>query len=389
MLGYESRVTAMNQLKGLDPAAWTALLAQEVAAWPCRVVAVASQPMAGRPKLTRYFLTLSGHSDPITFIGKETNRTEALFYRKVAHLLPFLAPRSWFSHLGQEQGWVVMSEVYHTRPVTDWTANDVEKLLGALVALHARFWEQEEFLAWLPNYLGAGEWPYPAGMGLVPGRGAILSYHAVQCSGRLAPTLLKAMTGIKQLHALGGWPELIPPACLTAIHDLLDDPMVLFQSLRDLPVSLLHGDPAIRHWRLTLLDEQRLLDWHRPAVGPAIIDLIHFLEQIEWQRAQHPDWTRPDWPATEETMIDSYLLRMSIELGPLFPARQMRQAIPAGRCLYLLTHWLPRLTDWLQPFVDCPQQWQRLVNGQEHPLQQARPYLVGLFRRFWQAYHTL
>lgn len=53
MMGYESRLTAMNQLKRLEPTAWTALLQQEVEAFAYRVVAVDSQPMADCPKLTR------------------------------------------------------------------------------------------------------------------------------------------------------------------------------------------------------------------------------------------------------------------------------------------------------------------------------------------------
>jgi hypothetical protein len=157
--------------------------------------------------------------------------------------------------------------------------------------------------------------------------------------------------------------------------------------LRNLPVTLLHGNPVPHHWRLTLLGERRLTDWRTVAAGPGIWDLVRFLEGAA---------RLPSWPADAETMIDSYLLRLHVGL-PAFDARAHRQALPAALCLYVITAWLPRLATWFQPFVHSPRTWASLLGATPEELvardcpQMAiyRSYLSGLFARFSQATRML
>jgi hypothetical protein len=95
-------------------------------------------------------------------------------------------------------------------------------------------------------------------------------------------------------------------------------------------------------------------------------------------------------------MIDSYLLTMSARLGTKFDGRAVRRAIPAARCLHVLTHWLPHFASW---FAQTPNKytWQkvnRLTDAQlaETPYRAMipfRPYLAGVFHRFLQSYKTL
>ena len=95
-------------------------------------------------------------------------------------------------------------------------------------------------------------------------------------------------------------------------------------------------------------------------------------------------------------MIDSYMLAMKAELGNQFDARVMRQAIPAARCLLVLTNWFPYFASL---FDDMPHvfTWQRLNRISSSELEDRavdqiyvyRPYLKRVFRRFLQAYHML
>jgi hypothetical protein len=62
-------------------------------------------------------------------------------------------------------------------------------------------------------------------------------------------------------------------------------------------------------------------------------------------------YVRGSEPADEETIIDSYILAMSMRLGNRFPARLVRQAIPAARCLHVLSQWFPLFATW---FSDMP-----------------------------------
>jgi hypothetical protein len=103
-----------------------------------------------------------------------------------------------------------------------------------------------------------------------------------------------------------------------------------------------------------------------------------------------------DWPTAEETMIDSYLLRMHFGLGQ-FDARAMRQAIPAALCLHVITTWLPRFAGYFRPFVGSPLTWRYLLNMNDDELQHAgygrmkgwREYLARLLPRFWRATRSL
>ncbi len=63
----------IKQLRSQRPRAWTAILAQEPEMADIVVTRVAREKMT--PLLTRFILELADHSEPITLIGKETNKT--------------------------------------------------------------------------------------------------------------------------------------------------------------------------------------------------------------------------------------------------------------------------------------------------------------------------
>ncbi len=197
--------------------------------------------------------------------------------------------------------------------------------------------------------------------------------------------------------------------------DLLDDPVPMFHALKDLPVSVLHTAPHAYNWHMGLLGQNHLLDWSDARLGPGVLDIIAFLETYPllyveddlprtlWpsssDRANRDDVhvrVRELTPALEETVLDGYLLAMSAELGSRFPARQLRQAMPAARCLYVLTNWLPYFATWA---ADMPNKyvWQRVNRMSEAELSEnglgpmvgIRPYFAGVFERFLHAYRNL
>jgi hypothetical protein len=96
-------------------------------------------------------------------------------------------------------------------------------------------------------------------------------------------------------------------------------------------------------------------------------------------------------------MIDSYLLNIGRGIGPDFNATAARQAVPAARCLYVLTTWLPRFANWFETIPDNDQDWLAFNEMCDEELAEAgyelmagiRPYLTNLFRRFLGAYRML
>ncbi|MDX1662233.1 MAG: hypothetical protein R3272_00465 [Candidatus Promineifilaceae bacterium] len=393
----------VNELRQLDEGAWTAILRQVPALDGATVRDVVVEPLNDH-SLARYLLTVDGVSDPVPLVGKRTNRREAGFYRDHAPRLRRLVPRCLLQHISHDWSWVVLQDVPRHRLPVRWSAEDVEKVIAVLASFHGAYWQQEaqlrrtEWLAVEPvdeesGYYVEQVWRV---WDRLSGHLSPLSSHAMHSAGRLAPTFIRAAVGLEVMRQLGGWPGIVERRHLDALADLLDDPLPVLHPLRELPATLLHGNPSLDHWHHTLFDDCFLLDWAGVSVGAPILDLVVFLESMErlhtQPRAGLAASAAGAAPIAEETMVDSYLLRLHIGLEE-FDARAMRQALPAARCLYVLTHWLPRLGEWFHPFVGSPLTWRHLNELDAAGLRRAgfdqlvglRSYLADLFVRFWYA----
>ncbi len=399
------------QLQRRDPAAWTAVLRRQLGVEDVVVTAVSARSVDRTPfrnRVTRYLLALDGCADPVTLIGKRTTLKEVCFYQKLSSQLPGVAPCCHFQHEAEDgkRGWVVLDDVPDQIPPQKWAATDLEILTGTLADLHAAFWGQEgqleaEALPWL---IGGRQYTWEELKAEQPvyfevGPGAILSEHAIERAGNLAPTLLKAANGLAVMRALNGWPGILSETHLTITAELLDDPVPMLEPLCCLPATLLHGAAHPYHWRTTLFDDMRLLDWRRVSIGPGVYDLIDFLEQFSvlYEDEYHTQMTlRTEWPVSEETIIDNYVLALSHRLGADFDGRALRQALPAARCLQILTSWFVFFANWFDDMPDL-YTWQRINRMSEAELQgtmfapiaQYRPYLTAVFQRFLKAYRSL
>jgi hypothetical protein len=160
-----------------------------------------------------------------------------------------------------------------------------------------------------------------------------------------------------------------------------------------LPATLLHGAPHSRHWRLTLFGEYYLIDWSEARIGPGVLDLMAFIEGYPLLFDRCPAdaslgepalCPRELTPILEETLIDTYLLTLSTELGSRSTARAYRAALPAARCFHTLLTWFPFFADWATELPirpgQSPDKW--IPAG-------FRRYLAGAFERFLRAYRGL
>ena len=411
----ESRVE-VAQLLRRDPLAWTALLSSEPGLEDVVVTAVTGQPILRKlaagdssPRVTRYVIVLTDHSDPITLIGKESTASEAYFYRDLAPTLPFIAPYCYLTHVNEDRGWIILDDVPNDRKPDAWTAEDVEDVIDDMAAMHCSYWDQtqmSEHYAWLPHFIDRSRVSYSKedlrkefGPYFEEGPAALISDHALNHLGRLAPRFLQAANGLAVMRALGGWPGVLGESHLTAVADLLDDPVPILEPLSRLPQTLLHGDMHLYHWNLTLFDQRRLLDWTNVTMGPSVIDLVSFQERFDLlftDEEKRPILVREETPADEETIIDSYLLAMKAGLGAQFDAREARNAIPAARCLHVILNWFPYFASWFDNMPDV-YTWQRINRMSEIELQNRtigamliyRPFLRRVFRRFLHAYQML
>ncbi len=411
----ESQVDVV-QLQKRDPQAWTVLLSNHKELQDVIVTAVVAQPLQRNNDIsnetrhiTRYLVSLSNHSDPVPFISKKTSEKEALFYRHISPAMPSISPHCWYSHLSENHSWIVLDDVPNQTQPDKWLGKDVEEILHQLAMMHTTFWNRQNInkkFHWLPHFVGRKETQYTwsdleddYAIYFEKGPAAPLSEHALQHVGSLAPKFLEAANGLAVLRALNGWPGVLGESHLAAAADLIDDPVPMLEPLLQLPVTLIHGRLKTSHCHLTLFGDHRFLDWDSVAIGPGIFDLVHFQEGLElaYSMANNADHHyRISLPITEETVIDTYLLNMKTQLGNLFDARQARMAIPAARCLFVLTHWFPQFASW---FGNMPNQyvWQKVNRMSSTNLDQQKvqnmvgvsSHLKRVFQRFLQSYRML
>lgn len=425
------------QLRRRDPAAWTALLNGSPETDDVIVTAVTAEPLsslsvippgrvASEPahNIRRYILTLADTSDPISFIAKQTNTAEATLYELYGRPPATAMPACHYVHHDGDESFVILDDVPDNFPPATWTPRQLDEVVAMLARFHAAHWDPHWGHAdrrsddWpaaesaIPHFhrLPDGEQqPGASGAAIVPDfspGGDYLSGHSLRAAGRLAPLFVRAAAGLAVMRGLHGWPGVLGESQMAAVADLLDDPVPMLRTLLELPVTLLHGSPHPCHWRLTLFDEQYLIDWGEVQEGPGILDLMAFIEGYPLVQERPADGRsvsgdpvlrlRSMTPLVEETIVDTYLLTLATELGGRTESRAFREALPAARCLHVILTWFPFFATWATDLPD-PYFWQHvnrlndteLGRYRDAPTAGMRHYLAGVFDRFLRAYRNL
>lgn len=394
----------LDQLRQHDLDAWTEVVCHNSQLDHLYVQAIKTERITSQQ--VRYELDIYGISDPLTLIGRNATPRESYFYRGVASNFPNLIPTPWLNHWDARDSWLVLPDAPHDRLPEQWQAGDVNDMLGDLALLHASHWGKKQTLfsyRWLPLLLGVNRKNQKSlHKRLSDEERGIVSEHALRSVQGLTNEWLAAAKGLRLLIDMDGWPEVLDERHLRVMADLLDDPVPMLFRLRELPLTLIHGYPGIYNWRVSVLGARTLLDWQSVAIGPGIWDLVTFLETFGLLQDNQMAWkVRGEWPLAEETMIDSYLLTLSAELGSSAETRTLRQAIPAARCLYILLTWLPRFYKWFDRLPDDittrRQIWRAINEYDEHelagtiyaPISGLRPYLAETFHRFLKSYYQI
>ncbi len=410
-------------LKKLRPSAWSRLLDQNPATRGTVVTGVSRESGLLDADSERYIMQLDGYQESAVLIGKNTNALEATFFADLSPHLSSLTPYCWLSYAAGAQSWVILDEVYNDWPMNKWTATDLELIVNQLILLHTEYWERDshlldfgletrfsESLSPHQRNLDTEKTQEPRSRGLQPrshdqridddrlAAVPLLSEHALNSAGELAPILSQAASGLQAILMMDGWPGVIEKEHIEALIDIIDDPVPVLYPLRQAAVTLCHGNPGPKNWSISLFGETKLLNWNNINIGPGIYDLISFIEQ--YQLVEAPDGIlqqREIWPLNEETIIDNYLLGMGNRLGNRFDARAVRETIPAARSLYILTEWLPKFNKWLNEDYVIEDRLAELGKMSDLELTKLglgemislRQYFTGLFDRFLDSYHAL
>jgi hypothetical protein len=265
--------------------------------------------------------------DRLAVLVKFTNSCEARVYRELAARLPIDVPRVYYTI----ESLCILEVLPPGRPVTAWTEQDERLVLSDLARLHAHLWNSPELdgYPWL-----------------------------MRLQDELNIRLDKAERGVKLLREVGGWPGLITRRTLDVMGTLLADRARLLAPLADLPSTLIHCDAWQPNW--VLLDDRRvLLDWQSAARGPAVWDVVYFLEMSGEAGGR--------LPLEESQALNVYLDALEAEREPSGELRrQFFAAVPAVSVINTLTRWPAYALDYLRPVERFPvlaRVWKGLPRG--------------------------
>ena len=186
---------------------------------------------------------------------------EKSIYLSLKEHLPVHLPELIAAHARGE--WLVMLHLPPGRQPEKWTAADYLLAAEQLAVLHDRFWGLDEHLTvypWLEQPLNSDRDIYLQG--------------AKADAARLASNpngILNIQTDI-----------------VSITEKIIENIDSITDALRDSPATLLHGD----YWPGNILIEKNsqltIFDWEDAAIGPAVLDLLGFLQGSSWQFSPLP-----------------------------------------------------------------------------------------------------
>jgi hypothetical protein len=186
---------------------------------------------------------------------------EKSIYQSLKEHLPVHLPEVIASH--PRGDWLVMVHLPAGRQPEKWTAADYLLAAEQLAVLHDRFWGLDEHLSvypWLEQPLNSDRDIY------------------LQAAKADTAKLAQNTNGV-----LGSQTDIL--SITEKIVEKIDD---IIDVLQDSPATLLHGD----YWPGNILIEKNsqltVFDWEDAAIGPAVLDLLGFLQGSSWHFSPLP-----------------------------------------------------------------------------------------------------
>lgn len=183
-------------------------------------------------------------------------RREVGFYSSLASQIPMLTPG--LIACSQEGDWIVLEYLDDVRKPSAWTRHDYDQAIDALVGLHDRFWT-------LTEDLGAFFW-------LSDPVAADFDVHVAAAE--------KAIQGMME----GGRPGKLSGSSerVSLLTRLTREAERVVRPLRSQPGTLLHGDYWPGNIAILPSGDQAVYDWQLAGVGPAVMDLLVFINKTDW-----------------------------------------------------------------------------------------------------------
>jgi len=201
---------------------------------------------------------------------------EISIYQTLKEHLPVQLPALVSAHPKGE--WLVLAHLPKGRRPEKWSAADYLLAIDQLAMLHDRFWELDTHLSvypWLEQPLKGDRDIY------------------LQAARADAAKLAQNTSGILSSQT----------DILSATETIINHIDQITDTLQESPATLLHGD----YWPGNILIETNskvtIYDWEDAAIGPAVLDLLAFLQGSSWHFSP--------LPISAEEIINHYRSRLA------------------------------------------------------------------------------
>jgi hypothetical protein len=254
-----------------------------------------------------YDLPLLVKEPPVSSSGRvlrAVGQREYGVYRLLAPHLPLLVPGLVAGD--EAEGWLVLEVLSGLRPASAWTVEDYEEAIVNLVQMHDRFWGLSEVLVtypWLARPLQA-------------------DYPETVAAGR------EALRGLEQAT------QPLLTGALETFARLVDVVDVIAAPLRTETATLTHGDYWPGNIARPIDGRQVVFDWQLAGIGPAILDLVGFVQSSSLG-------LEPVMP--RQRMIDLYRERADRLFRPGWNDHRFEMLWDHALMWLFLARWLPRL----------------------------------------------
>ncbi|MBW8009903.1 MAG: aminoglycoside phosphotransferase family protein [Chloroflexi bacterium] len=206
---------------------------------------------------------------------------EVSVYKSFADQLPLRIPQLFIAHPGG--GWLVLAQLPAGRQPEQWQAADYLLAIDQLVALHDRFWGLGEDLTiynWLARPLDSdfSIYVHAAAAGVQ------------NLANKTAPNILGEDSELRKL-----------------LDRLISHSGDIRKQLQLSPATLLHGEYWPGNIHVHSDGSLTIYDWEETSIGPAILDLVTFVQSSRW-------WFDP-LPIAQEELIAHYRSRLAQATG--------------------------------------------------------------------------
>jgi hypothetical protein len=233
---------------------------------------------------------------------------EVSIYLTLKEHLPVRLPTLIAAHPKGE--WLIMIHLPPGRRPDKWQAADYLLAADQLAILHDRFWGLEDLLAtysWLESPLQSDR--------------DIYLQAAIQNAKKLANSESPLLSQQTQL--------------LEVTKQIIDQVDTIIEGLLAFPSTLLHGD----YWpgNINIHPNQGLtvFDWEDAAIGPAVFDLLSFIQGSSWHFAP--------LPLSSDEIISHYLNRLATTGGRTLDQEEFQFQWDCAVMWTFINGWVSRL----------------------------------------------